>query len=172
MVSSPTFASKYPRKQASNADVPFLVLGGYSDILLSSVYARGHGCITGLANLFPVRVITDILLTRKTSLTILNSQYTLAKLGTTTFSSYSSDTSMLEKAQQLQGLVARADYTMARTGIAGAKAILAKFQGYGGNPRRPLLPFGEAEADKLWKCEEVQEMAKLEREAISQLDVA
>lgn len=105
-----------------------------------------------------------------TKITIL--QYTLARLGATTFSSSSSDAAMLEKAQQLQGLVARADYTISRTGIAGTKAILNKFHGYGGNPRRPLLPFGEAETDKLWDCEEVQEMVKLEEEAASQLSGA
>lgn len=50
-VSDQTFSANYPRK---NKNAPFLVLGGFTDILLPSVYANGHGAITGLANIAPV----------------------------------------------------------------------------------------------------------------------
>jgi 4-hydroxy-2-oxoglutarate aldolase len=52
-VSDPMFSSLYPR---ANKNAPFLVLGGFSDFLLPSAYSNGHGAITGLANVAPVRV--------------------------------------------------------------------------------------------------------------------
>lgn len=51
-VSSPSFIKGYPR---NGNDAPFLVLGGYADFLVPSVYANAHGAITGLGNLAPVR---------------------------------------------------------------------------------------------------------------------
>lgn len=51
-VSQPSFASAHPRK---NSTAPFLVLGGFIDFLVPSTFANGHGAITGLANLAPVR---------------------------------------------------------------------------------------------------------------------
>lgn len=50
-VSDPLFASSYPRQNTADE---FLVLGGYADFLLPSAYVKGHGCITGLANVSPV----------------------------------------------------------------------------------------------------------------------
>ena len=51
-VSAASFAASHPRK---NPDAPFLVLGGFTDFVLPSAYAMGHGAITGLANVAPVR---------------------------------------------------------------------------------------------------------------------
>lgn len=45
------FVDAHPRKGTPQ---PFLVLGGFSDILLTSLYANGHGVITGLGNVAPV----------------------------------------------------------------------------------------------------------------------
>ena len=50
-VADPTFNQMHPRK---NSRAPFLVLGGYADIITSSAFVRGHGAITGLANIAPV----------------------------------------------------------------------------------------------------------------------
>jgi 4-hydroxy-2-oxoglutarate aldolase len=50
-VSSPSFAKAYPRQ---NKDAPFLVLGGYADFVVPSVFANAHGAITGLGNVAPV----------------------------------------------------------------------------------------------------------------------
>ena len=50
-VTDPTFLKMHPRK---NSNTPFLVLGGYADIITSSAFVHGHGAITGLANLAPV----------------------------------------------------------------------------------------------------------------------
>ena len=50
-VAAPSFTTLHPRK---NPQAPFLVLGGFADFIVPSVYANGHGAITGLANLTPV----------------------------------------------------------------------------------------------------------------------
>jgi hypothetical protein len=50
-VSNSDFASKHPRKHANSH---FLVLGGWSEFILPSVCVKGHGAITGLANIAPV----------------------------------------------------------------------------------------------------------------------
>ena len=50
-VVDPTFSEAHPRKSPS---APFLVLGGYADIITSSAFVHGHGAITGLANIAPV----------------------------------------------------------------------------------------------------------------------
>ena len=50
-VAAPSFTTLHPRK---NPQAPFLVLGGFADFMVPSVYANGHGAITGLANLAPV----------------------------------------------------------------------------------------------------------------------
>ena len=50
-VTAASFTTLHPRK---NPQAPFLVLGGFADFMVPSVYANGHGAITGLANLVPV----------------------------------------------------------------------------------------------------------------------
>jgi 4-hydroxy-2-oxoglutarate aldolase len=52
-VTDPSFLELHPRK---NPNMPFLVLGGYADTIVSSTFVHGHGAITGLANLAPVGV--------------------------------------------------------------------------------------------------------------------
>jgi len=49
-----SFAKTYPRRNKEAGTVPFVVLGGYADFLVPSIYANGHGAITGLGNLAPV----------------------------------------------------------------------------------------------------------------------
>ena len=74
------------------------------------------------------------------------------------------DPSLLPEAQRLQGIVARADFTVAKAGISGTKALMEKLYGYGGNPRRPL-PSIEAEAvAALWEHPHTQEIVRIERE--------
>lgn len=58
-VSGPAFSSTYPRK---NPIAPFLVLGGFIDFLTPSAFANGHGAITGLGNVSPVRTFILYLL--------------------------------------------------------------------------------------------------------------
>ena len=90
-------------------------------------------------------------------------QYTVAKLFHISEKA-KTDLSILQEAQRLQGIVARADYTIAKTGIAGTKYLLEKMYGYGGNPRRPLPPIEAAVAEALWAHPHTQELITIERE--------
>ncbi|KAM5535171.1 hypothetical protein V8D89_011107 [Ganoderma adspersum] len=138
-VSEPSFAQAHPRK---NPHAPFLVLGGYTDFILTSSLVNGHGAITGLANVVP---------------------YTVAKLFEISEKA-KVDLSALPEAQRLQGIVANADFTIAKTGIAGTKALLEKLYGYGGNPRRPLPPIEVEVVAALWEHPHTKELIAVERE--------
>ncbi|KZT04654.1 dihydrodipicolinate synthetase [Laetiporus sulphureus 93-53] len=138
-VSDPSFSSLYPRK---NLDAPFLVLGGYADFILPSSYANGHGAITGLANVAP---------------------YTIMKLFQLSEAAHK-DPSLLPEAQRVQGIVSRADFTIAKASISGTKALLEKIYGYGGVPRKPLPPFEPAAFEALWAHPHVQDIVKIEHE--------
>ncbi|KAI0780165.1 dihydrodipicolinate synthetase [Fomes fomentarius] len=138
-VSDPSFASQHPRL---NPDAPFLVLGGFIDFVLPTTYVSAHGAITGLANVAP---------------------YTIQKLFELSQASLK-DPSLLPEAQRLQGIVARADYTIAKTSIAGTKALLEKLHGYGGKPRRPLGPIEPEAAAAIWEHAHTQDIVRVERE--------
>jgi len=60
------------------------------------------------------------------------------------------DPSVLSQAQQLQGIIARADRTTAVTGIAGTKWLLQRGKSYGGVTRLPLPPYPDGDGEKLW----------------------
>ncbi|KAF8965260.1 dihydrodipicolinate synthetase [Flammula alnicola] len=138
-IASPTFNSLHPRK---NPHAPFLVFGGYTDFLVPSAYANGHGAITGLANLFP------------------NATIRLFKLAEAS----KKDPSLLLEAQRVQGIIARADYTIAKASIAGTKYLMGKMYGYGGLTRKPLPPIEPATAEALWAHPHTQAGVQLERE--------
>lgn len=138
-VSDPMFSSLYPR---TNKNAPFLVLGGFSDFLLPSAYSNGHGAITGLANVAPYAVVKLFELSEASIV----------------------DPSFLPEAQRLQGIVGRADATIAKTSISGTKYLLQKFYGYGGHPRRPLPPIDVAAGEALWEHSHTQALVSLERE--------
>jgi 4-hydroxy-2-oxoglutarate aldolase len=70
--------------------------------------------------------------------------------------------SQLVEAQELQGHIARADFTIARASISGMKFLTEKLYGYGGSPRKPLTPFGIEDARRLWEHPHVQELVKIE----------
>ena len=74
------------------------------------------------------------------------------------------DPSGLPEAQRLQGIVARADFTIAKTGIAGTKFLLEKLYGYGGACRKPLPPIEPGVATALWEHPHTQELVQIERE--------
>lgn len=71
---------------------------------------------------------------------------------------------MLPEAQYLQGVIARGDYTIAKTGISGTKFLLEKLYGYGGLPRKPLPPIDAAVAQALWEHPDTVALVKVERE--------
>ncbi|TBU40911.1 dihydrodipicolinate synthetase [Dichomitus squalens] len=138
-VSEPSFSSQYPRL---NADAPFLVLGGFIDFVLPTAYVNAHGAITGLANIAP---------------------HTIEKLYELSQAAVR-DPSLLPEAQRLQGIVARADFTIAKAGIAGTKALLEKLYGYGGLTRRPLPPIEPEAGASLWAHPHTQDIVRVERE--------
>jgi L-threo-3-deoxy-hexylosonate aldolase len=137
-VSTPSFSSLYPRK---NPAAPFLVLGGFTDFVVPSAFVRAHGAITGLANFAP---FCEIKL------------YQLAEAA-------KKDPSVLDEANRIQGIVANADFVIAKTSIAGIKWLLQKVYGYGGLPRKPLPPMNFEATTALWAHPHVQELAKLEQ---------
>ncbi|KAK7054784.1 hypothetical protein VNI00_003247 [Paramarasmius palmivorus] len=121
---------------------PFLVLGGFIDFLTPSTYANAHGAITGLGNVAP-HAIAEL--------------FRLSEAAR-------KDLSQLQEAQRLQGIIARADYTIAKASIAGTKYLLEKLYGYGGAPRRPLPPIEPSAGQALWEHPHTQDLVKLERE--------
>jgi len=139
-VSDPSFASNFPRSFAT-ADAPFLALGGYTDTIVSSLAVRGHGAITGLANIAP---------------------YASAKLFELA-TAMLKDPSVFDEAVRVQGIIANADYVFARSGITAAKGILEKVYGYGGRSRRPLPPMEPAVLEALWENPHVQALIELEK---------
>lgn len=152
-VGKPSFASKYPRK---NKDAPFLVLGGFVDFLLPSVFAGAHGAITGLANLYP-HTLNALWQTSITSLPSTASSASPASL-----------TQALTSGMHLQDLAAHADRTVAVTGIAGTKWMMQRRFGYGGVTRLPLRPLDDSVGETLRAhahCVAIEEMEKsLEKE--------
>jgi len=75
------------------------------------------------------------------------------------------DRSLLPEAQRLQGILARGDFTIAKTSVSGTKYLIEKLYGYGGRPRRPLPPIEVNEAEALWAHPHVQDLMKLETES-------
>lgn len=65
--------------------------------------------------------------------------------------------------------MARADRTIALTGIAGTKDLLMRLYGYGGVPRRPLGPVKGGEGERLWGHEHVVELVKEEKRIVAEM---
>ncbi|GEM07439.1 dihydrodipicolinate synthase [Rhodotorula toruloides] len=119
----------------------FAVLGGFIDFLGPSLLARAAGGITGVGNVAPK---------------------TCAKLYKDTLAALSGQAS-ISSAQDLQFIVSRADWALAKTGIAGAKWVLDQLEGYGGKPRRPLLPFDESDGKGNQLLEDLKEILEVEK---------
>lgn len=94
---------------------------------------------------------------------LILSQYTVRKVHDLSVAA-TQDLSYLPEAQRLQGIVARADYTIAKTSISGTKYLLEKLYGYGGVPRTPLPPIDASAAQALWDHPDTQALVSLERE--------
>lgn len=93
----------------------------------------------------------------------LSQQHTIVKLFQLSEGS-KTDPRLLGEAQRLQGIVARADATIAKSSIAGTKFLLDKLYEYGGNPRRPLPPIDPAAGEALWEHPHTQALVAVERE--------
>lgn len=79
------------------------------------------------------------------------------------------DPSILPEVQRIQGIVARADFTIAKTSIAGAKYLLQRVYGYGGLTRKPLPEIGPDAARALWNHPHTSDILKLETELTHRL---
>ncbi|BGO99517.1 hypothetical protein RTBOTA2_002597 [Rhodotorula toruloides] len=119
----------------------FAVLGGFIDFLGPSLLAKAAGGITGVGNIAPK---------------------TCAKLYKDTLAALSGQASV-SSAQDLQFIISRADWALAKTGIAGAKWVLDQLEGYGGKPRRPLLPFDDADGKGKQLLEDLKEILEVEK---------
>ena len=64
----------------------------------------------------------------------------------------------------MQGIVARADWLVANSGISGTKYLIEKLYGYGGLTRRPLPPIEPEAAAALWEHPHTQDIVRVERE--------
>lgn len=68
------------------------------------------------------------------------------------------------EAQRLQDLISNADAGVQKIGVAGMKALLNSMFGYGGNPRRPLLPFSDQGLENLLQNSWMKQLVKYESE--------
>lgn len=138
-------------------------MGGYADFLVPSAYASGHGAITGLANLFPVSSAFSS--AYKALIWMFYMQNAIDHLFRLSEASRK-DPSLLTETQRLQGIIARADFTIAKASITGTKYLLEKLYGYGGVPRKPLPAIDSAAAQALWEHPDTQAAIKLEHESL------
>lgn len=90
----------------------FLTFGGSADFTLQTLIAGGDGIIGGVANLIPRSCVRVMEL------------YQSGKVA---------------EAQQLQSIVARADWGAIHGGFVAVKSALQSYHGYGGLPRRPCV---------------------------------
>lgn len=135
--SDPAWIEAHPRTINS----PFLVLGGFADFLVPSVFANAAGAITGLANVAP-HTIQAL------------SQLAFASLPSAASTHSLDPVQLLSESQRLQGVVAKADRTIAFAGVAGTKWLLQRLEPdaypVGAEyPRRPLSRTVESDGEKL-----------------------
>lgn len=108
---------KLCRVASATKNTSFFTTGGSADFILPTLIAGGVGVIAGLANLAPKSCVKIINLYQK---------------------------GQLHQAQELQAVVARADWVAIKGGFVAVKSALGLFEGYGGGPRRPCVPPDEA----------------------------
>jgi 4-hydroxy-2-oxoglutarate aldolase len=140
------------------------VLGGLSDFLLPSTITNGHGAITGLANIAPVSHQTDKITFWLSYFFYSFGQYSVVGLYALAKATRK-DMALLPSALKLQVIIAHADFRIANASIAGTKFLLEKLYGYGGVPRRPLLPLDSDVSQALWDHPDTQYLIEMERES-------
>lgn len=112
----------------------FLTFGGSADFTLQTLIAGGAGVIGGVANLIPRSCVR------------LMELYQSGKV---------------IEAQQLQGIIARADWAAIHGGFIAVKSGLQSYRGYGELPRRPcIVPSAKEAAAIHEEFREVMEMEK------------
>ncbi|RDW91002.1 hypothetical protein BP5796_02167 [Coleophoma crateriformis] len=123
VVDSPAFRAQYPRTAGISS---FHVIDGFIDFLLPSMACGSSGAITGLANFAPRSCV---------------------KLWNICQSPVSPE------AVALQNIIANADGVAIKIGIPGMKMLLGRLFGYGGRPRRPILPMSQEKGDAIMASE-------------------
>ncbi|KAL6247604.1 hypothetical protein RBB50_005950 [Rhinocladiella similis] len=144
------FQALYPRRyhqetqDAAKLDmktVPyFSAIDGFIDILLPSMAVHSSGAITAISNFVPKSCVKLWQLCEKAHLS----------------------PEAYAEAQWLQELISNADGGVQRVGVSGMKAILEKQCGYGGRPRRPLLPIRDELVNALLKDDWVRKLLRYE----------
>lgn len=129
---------KLARVAAATADLEFRTMGGSSDFLLQTLIAGGHGVIAGLGNLSPALNVRTMQLYQQGD---------------------------VEKAKQMQAVLARADWIAIKGGFVAVKVGLEKFYGYGGVPRLPCAMPDKAQ--RMQVEEGFAEMMEHERSSMS-----
>lgn len=119
----------------------FTCLAGFIDFMLPTLIVGGKGAVTGVPNFAPK---------------------TCAKLWDLCERAMV-QTESLSEANRLHYLVSQADWEASKVGIAGMKALLSHINGYGPNPRRPLLPLDEDKAKAFVECSAIVEIMKYEK---------
>ncbi|PYI03539.1 putative dihydrodipicolinate synthase [Aspergillus sclerotiicarbonarius CBS 121057] len=127
----------------SSRPFPFLLLDGLIADLTPWMQSGGHGTVSGIPNFAPVASMRLWEL-----LNVVDP----------------SEEEVLER-EKLQGVLSRADVMAVPAGVRGMKYALNKIHGYGKDPRKPLLPLGEAEGEAF--MDGLKELLELEREMSS-----
>ncbi|KIW14814.1 hypothetical protein PV08_07599 [Exophiala spinifera] len=118
----------------------FHAIDGFIDILLPSMAVHSSGAITAISNFVPKSCVK---------------LWQLCEKAPTSPEAYA-------EAQRLQELITNADGGVQRVGVSGMKAILEKQFGYGGRPRRPLLPMRDELLNALLKDDWLQRLLRYE----------
>lgn len=111
----------------------FVCLGGSADFLIQVLAGGGSGAVCGLANITPKACVK---------------LFDLWKDG------------KYQDASSLQAAVARGDWLVTKSGIAGMKSLLQHFFGYGGYARKPLPRLSKQE--EIGLIEKFQELINVE----------
>ena len=96
---------------------PFAAFAGKTDFMLHGLVGGSHGVIAATANLVPKAHVHMLRLW---------------------------DEGRLREAQELQTAFSRADWALVQLGVAGLKAALERYYGYGGGRSRRPLGFVES----------------------------
>lgn len=118
---------------SSPIGAPYFAFSGIADFITPSVEVGGSGAIVGAANVFPRACVQA---------------YMLAVQG------------KRQEAMEAQLRLAVADWELTKRAVPGFKAILDKWCGYGGEPRRPMPPLTSSGKSQLF--EDIAQMMETE----------
>ncbi|ODQ51099.1 dihydrodipicolinate synthetase-like protein [Saitoella complicata NRRL Y-17804] len=107
---------KMTRIAATFSQEEFFVMSGATDLFISSLMAGAEAAITGMGNIAPKTLV-------KCHRLWAEGNY--------------------KEAKKLGQMLSKAEYPILKHFIPGSKYVMDKYYGYGGKPRRPLLPAGK-----------------------------